>query len=78
MSSVHYYKKYETVASIGTMIGGLIVKDFSKLDEVKQISLIWLLGSVVTDAMITVSLVSFLVSDVYTVPFVDLQVLSHM
>ncbi|TFY71416.1 hypothetical protein EVG20_g1574 [Dentipellis fragilis] len=49
-----------SVAGIGTMIGGIIVKEFAKLDQVKQISLVWLLGSVVTDAIITVSLVACL------------------
>lgn len=44
------------------MIGGLIVKEFEKLVKIKQISLVWLFGSVVTDAIITVSLVWFLVS----------------
>ncbi|KAA1470985.1 hypothetical protein DENSPDRAFT_871297 [Dentipellis sp. KUC8613] len=47
----------QMLASIGTMIGGIIVKEFAKLDQVKQISLIWLIGSVVTDAIITIALV---------------------
>ncbi|KAG7448608.1 uncharacterized protein BT62DRAFT_992631 [Guyanagaster necrorhizus] len=46
--------------NLGTMIGGLIVKEFVKLKQIKQISLIWLFGSVVTDAIITLSLVQFL------------------
>ncbi|KAH7926935.1 hypothetical protein BV22DRAFT_1194027 [Leucogyrophana mollusca] len=50
----------QLLASIGTMIGGIIVKEFAQLDRVKQVSLLWLLGSVVTDAIITVALVWFL------------------
>lgn len=50
----------QMLASLGTMIGGLIVKEFVKLKQIKQISLIWLFGSVVTDAIITLSLVQFL------------------
>ncbi|KAA1470993.1 hypothetical protein DENSPDRAFT_880125 [Dentipellis sp. KUC8613] len=50
----------QMLAGIGTMIGGIIVKEFAKLDRVKQVSLVWLLGSVVTDAIITVSLVACL------------------
>ncbi|TFY57464.1 hypothetical protein EVG20_g8541 [Dentipellis fragilis] len=49
-----------SVIQMRTMIGGIIVKDFVKLDQIKQISLIWLLGSVLTDAIITVSLVAVL------------------
>ncbi|KAH7926920.1 hypothetical protein BV22DRAFT_1194012 [Leucogyrophana mollusca] len=50
----------QLLASIGTMIGGIIVQQFAELDRVKQVSLLWLLGSVVTDAIITVALVWFL------------------
>ncbi|EGO02872.1 hypothetical protein SERLA73DRAFT_176319 [Serpula lacrymans var. lacrymans S7.3] len=50
----------QLLASIGTMIGGIIVKYFIDLEKVKQVSLIWLLGSVVTDAIITVTLVWYL------------------
>ncbi|KAK0458975.1 uncharacterized protein EV420DRAFT_343673 [Desarmillaria tabescens] len=50
----------QMLASLGTMIGGLIVKDFVKLEQIKQISLIWLFGSVITDVIITVSLVRIL------------------
>ncbi|EGO28569.1 hypothetical protein SERLADRAFT_413419 [Serpula lacrymans var. lacrymans S7.9] len=50
----------DKVASIGTMIGGIHVKYFVDLDKVKSMSLIWLFGSVVTDAIITVTLVCHL------------------
>ncbi|EMD33486.1 hypothetical protein CERSUDRAFT_87332 [Gelatoporia subvermispora B] len=50
----------QLLASLGTMIGGIIVKDFASLIKIKQISLVWLFGSVVTDIIITVSLVWFL------------------
>ncbi|EGO02874.1 hypothetical protein SERLA73DRAFT_48048, partial [Serpula lacrymans var. lacrymans S7.3] len=50
------------LASIGTMIGGIHVKYFVDLDKVKSMSLIWLFGSVVTDAIITVTLVCHLAS----------------
>ncbi|EMD37289.1 hypothetical protein CERSUDRAFT_123287 [Gelatoporia subvermispora B] len=50
----------QMLASLGTTIGGVIVKDFASLIKVKQISLVWLFGSVVTDTIITVSLVWYL------------------
>ncbi|KAF9469498.1 hypothetical protein BDZ94DRAFT_1303209 [Collybia nuda] len=50
----------QMLASIGAVIGGVMVKEFAKFVHLKQVSLVWLLGSVVTDAIITVSLVSFL------------------
>ncbi|OCH93181.1 hypothetical protein OBBRIDRAFT_824261 [Obba rivulosa] len=50
----------QALASLGTMIGGVIVKDFVLLIKVKPVALLWLFGSVVTDAIITVSLVWYL------------------
>jgi len=50
----------QMLASLGTMIGGIIVKDFASLIRIKQVSLLWLFGSVVTDTMITISLVWYL------------------
>ena len=51
-----------TVAGIGTTIGGSIVKEFFHFNRVEAISLVWLVGSLVTDVIITCSLVWYLVS----------------
>lgn len=50
------------MAGIGVTIGGVLVKEISELAKLKQIILVWLFTSVATDAIITVSLVWFLVS----------------
>lgn len=43
------------------MIGGILEKEFAKLDRVKQISLIWLFVAALNDLIITISLAQFLV-----------------
>ena len=50
------------MAGIGTTIGGSIVKEFFHFNRVEAISLVWLVGSLVTDVIITCSLVWYLVS----------------
>lgn len=61
MNHLYQLTYLTTVAGIGVGIGGAIVQQFSELEKLKQIVLVWLFGSVVTDAIITVSLVWFLV-----------------
>ena len=55
------------MAGIGTTIGGSIVKEFFLFNKVEAISLVWLVGSLVTDVMITCSLVWYLVSAMFFV-----------
>lgn len=43
-------------------MGGSIVQKFILFDKVKAISLVWLIGSLVTDVVITCALVWYLVS----------------
>lgn len=49
------------VGSIGATIGGSILRKFALLKKVTQVSLIWLIGSAITDIIITISLVYYLV-----------------
>ncbi|KAF9458926.1 hypothetical protein BDZ94DRAFT_1069452 [Collybia nuda] len=58
--SIAVLANFQMLAGIGVGIGGAIVKRFSDLGKLKQIILVWLFGSVVTDALITISLVLFL------------------
>jgi len=48
------------LASIGTTIGGSIVRQFTELQKTKPVALVWLSGSLLTDLLITVTLVIWL------------------
>jgi len=48
------------LASIGTTIGGSIVRQFTELQKTKAVALVWLSGSLLTDLVITVTLVVWL------------------
>ncbi|KAL5492830.1 hypothetical protein ACEPAI_4278 [Sanghuangporus weigelae] len=50
----------QMLASIGATVGGTILQQFTSLVKVEQISLIWLVGSLVTDIIISTSLVWYL------------------
>ncbi|KZT18209.1 hypothetical protein NEOLEDRAFT_1184483 [Neolentinus lepideus HHB14362 ss-1] len=53
----------QMLGALGTSIGGVIVHQFVLLERVKSVSLIWLFGSVATDALITIALVWYLRSN---------------
>ena len=63
LAHLHYLASFAEplVASIGTTIGGIIVDEFVLLHRVRAVSLVWLIGSAVTDLLITGSLVWYLV-----------------
>ncbi|KAL5508710.1 hypothetical protein ACEPAG_4795 [Sanghuangporus baumii] len=50
----------QMLASIGATVGGTILQQFTSLVKVEQVSLIWLVGSLVTDIIISTSLVWYL------------------
>lgn len=49
------------VGGIGATIGGVIVQEFMFFHKLTAISLVWLIGSLVTDVVITCALVWYLV-----------------
>jgi len=48
------------LASIGTTIGGSIVRQFALLEKTEAVALVWLAGSLATDLLITATLVVWL------------------
>ena len=71
------YRLSLSVASIGTTIGAHDVGMFSRIPQIEPVVLVWMLSSVVTDAVITVALVWWLVMFRSTAVYAETDVFSQ-